>query len=117
MDRVNRIRKDHTDRVLQKREAVDRAETELAAVFDAPKIDWPNKARPAIDALALARGELTKEMSIMMLRMRAVLTLDQWKMLEARLQNPPERGGKGRGRGYRGPGEPGSGPGYNERKQ
>lgn len=116
MNRVNKIRKDHTDLVLQKREAVERAEADLAAIFDSPKIEWP-KARPAVDALALARGELTKEMSVMMLRMRSVLTIDQWKMLEARLQPPPDRDGKGRGRGYRGQGGPGSGPGFNERKQ
>jgi len=110
-DQVNVIRKQHNDRLLQRREAVDRAERELDAVFNSATADR-ERARVAIDQLASARGELTREVSWMMLRMRGVLTFDQWKMLEARRQNPPDRG-KGRGRGYRGPG---SGPGFNDAK-
>jgi Spy/CpxP family protein refolding chaperone len=105
--RVDRIRKDSTDRVILKRDAVDRAERELDAVFAAfngTKADW-DRAKLAIDALAQARGDLTKEMSIVMLKMRAVLTIDQWKMLESRAQSAPGRDrDKGRGRGFRGPG-------------
>lgn len=111
IERVNNIRREFNDRLLQKREAVDRAERELDAIFNSPSIDL-QKARPAIDQLANARRDITRDLSWMMLRMRDVLTIDQWKTLEARRLSPPERG-KGRGRGFRGPG---SGPGFNDAK-
>jgi Spy/CpxP family protein refolding chaperone len=122
-DSVNRIRKIFNERVVQKREAIDRAEAELDAIFNAPAIDW-DKARVTVDQLAQARADLTRDVSIMMLRMRAVLTFDQWKTLEARRQTLQSRDprGKGRGRGFpRGPGGPGgggtNGPGFSETKQ
>ncbi len=119
-DKVNTIQRQSNEQIAPKREALEHAEAELDAIFNAPTID-PQKAKVAVDQLAQARADLTRDVSIMMLRMRRVLTYDQWKMLEARRQNPDpsERRGKGRGRGFpRGPGSPsGSGPGFNETKQ
>jgi Spy/CpxP family protein refolding chaperone len=111
-ERVARLSKEFNDRLVQKRASLDRAEQELNEVFNANTIDW-ERARTAIDQLANARRDMTRDLSWMTLRMRDVLTLDQWKTLEARRQNPPDRRGKGRGRGYRGPG----GSGYSETKQ
>lgn len=108
-ERVDNIRKGFNERLVQKREAAERAERELDAIFNAPKVDWES-AKAAVDQLAIARRDLTRDLAWMMVRMRDVLTLEQWKTLEARRQDPRDlRSGKGRGRGPR--------PGFSETKQ
>ena len=68
--------------------------------------------REAIDRLTKARADMTKSVSEMSLRMRAVLTPQQWQELQrrqrdqgARIENVGRGSGspRGGGRGHRGP--------------
>lgn len=96
-DRVKRILAECRDRIDQERADVERAELEMENIFNGERIDWP-RARPAIDQLAKARSILTQDLTTMTLRLRSVLTVDQWRTLQA-------RGATGRPKG-RGPGGP-----------
>ena len=97
-------------RMMEVRDAVRKAESELDAVFNEDTVDQ-RRGSEAIDRLTRARAEMTKAVAELSLRMRAVLTPQQWQELRqreqaTRIENaargsaPPARGG---GRGRRGP--------------
>ena len=97
-------------RMTEVRDAVRKAESDLEAVFNEDTVDQ-RRGSEAIDRLTSARAEMTKAVAEMSLRMRAVLTPQQWQELRqreqaARIENvsrgsaPPPRGS---GRGRRGP--------------
>ncbi|MEI9811206.1 MAG: periplasmic heavy metal sensor [Acidobacteriota bacterium] len=101
--RVQDIAKEFNVKAVQLREAVDKAERDLEAVFNADTVDW-QKGRQAIEQLVAVRSELTRDLARMTLRMRAVLSIDQWRTLQIReAMNPGPGRGKGRGRGFRPP--------------
>ena len=95
------------------RAAVERAETELEAVFNDDAVDQ-KKGAEAIDHLVKARSEMTKAVSEMSLKLRAVLTPQQWQILQRGPVRPGEPVvGSGSGSGVeRGPGR---GPGRGRR--
>jgi Spy/CpxP family protein refolding chaperone len=95
-ERLNQIVREHRDRLMQKREESERAERELEAVFNADTVDF-FRGRQAIDQLTKARTAFTQDLSMMTLKLRAVLTADQWRELQSR--RPEGRGGRGRGPG------------------
>ena len=66
---------------------VQKAEQDLEAVFNSDPVDNA-KANEAIDRLVAARSELTRELSRMGLRLRGVLTLQQWQEVQKRF--PPK---------------------------
>lgn len=94
-DRINHIVREHKDRLAAERQEAERAERELESVFNADSVDM-QRGKAVTEQLVKARGELTQDMVRMTLRLRSVLTADQWKSLQDR--NASERGGKG-GRG------------------
>ena len=59
---------------------VERQETKLQPLLEA---DQPNEQQvnSQVDAVVAARGKLEKTRTMMMLAIRRVLTVDQWKML------------------------------------
>ena len=79
------------------REAVQRADSDLEIALGENPLDQ-RKANEAIEHLATARGELTRTLSQMTLRLRTILTSDQWQELQRRqaLRRPgPFRGREG----------------------
>jgi Spy/CpxP family protein refolding chaperone len=98
------IAEEYRTRLSQQSEETDRAEAELEEVFNADTVDW-RRGEQAIAQLVKARGELTNHISRMSLRMRAVLTPQQWQTLQARSRGPVRPAGRGPGVG-RGPGRP-----------
>ena len=85
------------------REAIQRADGDLEAVLSTTPVDQ-RKATEAIDRLANARADMTRRLSRMTVRMRGILTNEQWQELH---QRASERGPGGRfGRGRGGPGGP-----------
>ena len=66
---------------------IDEAERQLATEFDQDPVDT-QKANQAIDRLAAARADLTKTLSQMSLRLRALLTQQQWQELQRRRPHP-----------------------------
>ena len=69
---------------------MQKAEGDLDAVFNEDTVDQRRGAE-AIDRLTKARADMTKSVSEMSLRMRAVLTTQQWQELQRRQQVPESK--------------------------
>ena len=65
------------------REAVQRADNDLEIALGENPVDQ-RKANEAIEHLATARAELTRTLSQMTLRLRSILTNEQWQELQRR---------------------------------
>ena len=70
-------------RLIQLRGAVQESEAALRAEMHEEKVDSA-KAEAAIDRVVAARGELMKAVSRMSLKLRLILTAEQWQELEKR---------------------------------
>ena len=92
--------KEYRDRVVDIRKAIESADRDLEAVFNSENPVDQRKASEAIERLASARGDMTRALSQMSLKLRTVLTAEQWQELQRR---QPGRLGSGFG-GKRGPG-------------
>ncbi len=81
---------------------VERQEAKLQPLIEA---DQPDEAKVSaqVELLVAARGKLEKANIMMMLAIRKVLTVDQWKKLQSLQQQREQM----RHRGFGGPGEPG----------
>jgi Spy/CpxP family protein refolding chaperone len=99
---INAIVKDYRSKMMDMRGAIGKADRDVAAAFAESPVD-PHKANDAIEKLAAARGDLTRALSQMSLKVRLVLTAEQWQDLQQRAFV-----GRGRGKGRdRRPGEGG----------
>ena len=88
--------REYRGHLLDLREAVQRADSDLEIALNENPLDQ-RKANEAIDHLATARGELTRTLSQMTLRLRTILTSDQWQELQrrqAQRRGAPFRGGE-----------------------
>jgi len=107
---------DYRLKLIDLRADVERQETKLQPLLEA---DQPNEHEVSsqVDALVAARGKLEKTNTMMMLAIRRVLSVDQWKKLQAIQHRRGERNVFYRRRGpgeheewlFRGP-RPGDGP-------
>lgn len=75
--------RDYRVKLLDARAGLARAEQELQDVFDADTLDQ-KRADAAIENLVRAREVLTRSFALMSLRLRQVLTTEQWKELQRR---------------------------------
>ncbi len=91
---IRAVVSDYRARIADIRSTIRKADADLAASFAENPVDQ-KKANDAIDRLAAARADLTRSLSQMSLRMRTVLTADQWQELQRRM---PQPGQDGRGR-------------------
>jgi len=102
----------HREKLIDLRAAEEKAELEMQPLMGA---DQPNETAvlAQIDKIAATRAELEKANARFLLAIRAKLTPDQWKQVQAFRDHPmPERGQWGRGdRGRDGNGPGGNGPG------
>lgn len=94
--------RDYRGHLMDLREAVQRADSDLEMALNETPLDQ-RKANEAIEHLASARGDLTRTLSQMTLRLRTILTNEQWQELQKR--QAERRGGPmgGRGLGRRPP--------------
>jgi len=95
---ISSICKDSFKKVFELREAWKKAEGELQAAFDESPLDQA-KSTNAIEHLTAARSDLFRATSQMELKIRTVLTDEQWQQLKIRQR----RGGPGRPGGPDGP--------------
>jgi Spy/CpxP family protein refolding chaperone len=100
---INAIVKDYRSKMMDMRSAIGKADRDVAAAFAENPVD-PHKANDSIEKLATARGDLTRALSQMSLKVRLVLTAEQWQELQQRAFV-----GRGRGKRERRPGERGPG--------
>jgi len=80
---IRSVVREYRGRMLEVRDEVQKAESDLDAVFNEDTVDQ-NRGAEAIDRLTRARADMTKSVSEMSLRMRAVLTTQQWQELRQR---------------------------------
>jgi len=76
--------KEYRDRVVEIRKAIESADHDLEAVFNNENPVDQRKASEAIERLAAARGDMTRALSQMSLKLRTVLTAEQWQELQRR---------------------------------
>jgi Spy/CpxP family protein refolding chaperone len=96
---IRSVTQEYRGRMLAVRDAVKNAESDLDAVFNEDTVDQ-RRGSEAIDRLTKARADMTKSVSEMSLRMRAVLTTQQWQELQRRQREQ----GSGLENAGRGPG-------------
>jgi Spy/CpxP family protein refolding chaperone len=101
---ISAICKDSSKKVFELHKSWRKAEGELQAAFDESPVDQA-KSNNAIEHLAAARSDLFLATSQMELKIRTVLTAEQWKQLKIR-----DRRGLGRPGGPDGPGWKRGGP-------
>jgi Spy/CpxP family protein refolding chaperone len=88
--------REYRGHLMDLREAVQRADNDLEIALAESPVDQ-RKANEAIEHLAIARGELTRTLSRMTLRLRTILTNEQWQELQrrqAQRRAVPLRGGE-----------------------
>ncbi len=90
-------------RLIQLRAALEASEGELGDLMNDDQVDGP-KATAAFEKVIGARSDLTRAVSQMSLKLRLVLTAEQWRELQRRQPRPGMGGGQG-------PGPP-NGPGF-----
>jgi Spy/CpxP family protein refolding chaperone len=78
-------------RLVEIRAEVNKAEIDLAAEFDHDPVDQA-RANRAIERLIGARSDLTRTLSQLSLKLRTVLTEQQWQELQRRRPGPGEGG-------------------------
>jgi Spy/CpxP family protein refolding chaperone len=104
---IRSVVREYRGRMLEVRDEVQKAENDLDGVFNEDTVDQL-RGSEAIDRLTKARADMTKSVSEMSLRMRSVLTTQQWQELQrrqreqgARIENAGRSGPRGGGRGRR----------------
>ena len=87
---IRTVVQEYRGRMMEVRGAVQKAENDLAAVFNEDTVDQ-RRGSEVIDRLTKARADMTKSVSEMSLRMRAVLSSQQWQELQRRQQEQASR--------------------------
>ena len=98
--KIRQVVRSYRDRLLDARNAVQKAEGALEDLMNEPEVD-PEAAKPVIERVSAARANSSRVLLEMSLQLRSVLTLDQWRQLVRRwdevrrkkatdIQVPPE---------------------------
>jgi len=96
---IQDVVREYRDRLANLRAEVDQAEAALEDVFNEEIVDQ-RRGTAVIDRLARTRADLTRAVSEMTLKLRAVLTPQQWQELQRRGEEGA-RGGRGTDRSRR----------------
>ena len=82
--------REYRKRLIDARANMEKAEIDLEDIFNEETPDL-RRGQEAVERLAASRGDLTKAMSEMSLRLRALLTLEQWNELQKRRPARPNQ--------------------------
>ena len=96
LKQIRDTQKEFRPRMRELRVEVDKAEVDLETIYNQDPVDQ-TKANDAINRLASARAELTKAVSQMDLKLRLILTPQQWQDLKEKQRRPRPGGGGRRG--------------------
>lgn len=80
---IRAVVKEYRTKLIDVRASVEKAEAELEDQFNEDYFDQ-NRANQAVEKVVAARGDMTRAMSQMGLKLRAVLTPDQYRELQKR---------------------------------
>jgi Spy/CpxP family protein refolding chaperone len=101
VQQIEKIFQDHRMQLIDLRAALEKQEAVMQPLVDAERPDEA-KVTAQIDKVAQARANLEKSNAQMLLAIRRVLTVDQWKQLQAQGMGPM-RGPRMMGGGKAGP--------------
>lgn len=87
MKQIRATAREYRDRIIDLRAGMEKADNALNDLMEEDKPDQ-QKLFAAIDRLVSERGELTRVFSQMAVRMRMVLTPQQWRELQRRRPRP-----------------------------
>ena len=90
------IVREYRGKLIEQRAALEKAESELQDLFDDDNVD-SKRAGQAIEELANARLNLTRTFSQLALRLRLVLTPEQWRELQKRREEVQQQHRQQRG--------------------
>ncbi len=90
------IVREYRGKLIEERAALEKAESDLQYLFDDDNVD-SKRASQAIEELANARLNLTRTFSQLALRLRLVLTPEQWRELQKRRQEMQQQRRQQRG--------------------
>jgi Spy/CpxP family protein refolding chaperone len=85
---IRAVVREYRSKLIDLRAAEEKAQGDLQDVFNDAPADQ-RRANEAIDRLGNARGEMTKSISQMSLKMRNILTAEQWQQLRQRMGDRP----------------------------
>jgi len=91
--KIRQIVRSYRDRLLDARNNTQKAEGALDDILNDPDVN-PEAAKAVIERVAKARAESSRVILEMSVQLRAVLTLDQWRLL-VRRWDEIQRGKKG----------------------
>ena len=112
---IKTIVRDYRNKLIDMRAAVEKADGNLNDILNEDKIDM-KRATDAVDKMATAKAELIRNVTLMSVSLRAVLTPAQWKELQRRQPQPGHlMMDRQRRMGMPGPGMPMEGPGMQGR--
>ena len=110
---VQQVVRDYRGKLIDARAAVEKAEGDVEDLFNEDQLD-ARRAGETVDKLVASRGEMTRAFAQMSLKLRTLLTPQQWRELRRRRsQEQPQQGPRQHmmGPGGRGmPGMPGMQP-------
>lgn len=82
--------REYRTKLIDLRANAEKAEAEMEEAFNDEIFDQ-RRANDAVERLVSARGELTRQLSLMGIRLRATLTPEQWKELQKRREAVKDR--------------------------
>ncbi len=90
---IREVVRDYRNKLIDSRAAVEKAEGDVEDLFNEDQVDT-RRTGEAVERLAAARADLTRTFSQMSLKLRTILTPQQWQELrKRRAQQPRPRQG------------------------
>jgi len=102
--KIRQVLSETRNDIIRSRAAVEVAEGELGDLMNSDTIDTA-RGEKITEKLVSARGDLTRNVTLMSIRLRAILTADQWRELQKKqrdFRGPGFRGRRPPSEGYSG---------------
>ena len=87
---IREVVRGYRNKLIDQRSALEKAEGDFEDVFNDEKIDQ-RKANDAVERLATARADMSRTVSQMSLKLRTILTAEQWHELQKRMPKGSSR--------------------------
>jgi Spy/CpxP family protein refolding chaperone len=86
--KIRAIVAESRDRLIQLRSAADKAEAELQQIMNEEKVDF-HRGQDVIERVVATRADMMRAVAQMSLKLRTILSIEQWRMLQSRESQPP----------------------------
>jgi Spy/CpxP family protein refolding chaperone len=86
--KIRAIVTESRDRLIKLRNAADKAEAALQQIMNEEKVD-SHRGQDVIDQVVATRADMMRAVAQMSLKLRTILSLAQWQILQSRESQPP----------------------------